>query len=259
MHSQTLQNPLKTQVLDLLQDQEVQEAMFQCFIQCFKNLFSSQEKTNATHMAEQEQRAHQEIQKVQEELQGYKTQLATLEQDLNSRQKADKQKQAELERTQGALDQAQAQLERTKEALEQAHAELEKHQIKAYTLFLTLSASMKSGLSNLLKEGDPLAFLVIGTQGKNIEMLWDYTNNALKSDTEDAQILVEIFYALFAYYAQATPYQLDPLEVGESYDPTKHQRHHSSTNASGQIASVLLWGFRHTKTGEVKRQSVVKI
>ncbi|WP_120945578.1 efflux RND transporter periplasmic adaptor subunit [Helicobacter labacensis] len=255
MHSQTPPNPLKTQFLDLLQDQEVQEAMFAWL----KKMFASSNDAVLEQIEAVEQRARQEIQKVQEELQGYKTQLATLKQDLNSLQEADKQKQAELERTQGALDQAQAQLERTKEALDQAHAELEKHKIKAYELFLTLPAPLKQGLSNLFNEGDPLAFLVIGTQGKNIEMLWDYTNNALKSDTEGAHTLVEIFYALFAYYAQATPYQLDPLEVGEPYDPTKHQRHHSSTNASGQIASVLLRGFRHTKTGEVKRQSVVKI
>ncbi|WP_120945077.1 coiled-coil domain-containing protein [Helicobacter labacensis] len=254
-----MQNPLKTQVLDLLQDQEVQEAMFQCFIQCFKNLFSSQEKTNATHMAEQEQRARQEIHKVQEELQGYKTQLATLEKDLLTLQEAHRQKQAQLENMQEALDQAQAQLERTKEALDQAHAELEKHKIQAYGLFLTLPAPLKQGLSNLFNEGDPLTFLVIGTQGKNIEMLWDYTNNALKESTEGVHTLVEIFYALFAYYAQATPYQLDPLEVGQAYDPTKHQRHHSSTNASGAVVEVLLRGFRHSRSGEVKRASVVRV
>ncbi|WP_233711803.1 hypothetical protein [Helicobacter salomonis] len=90
-------------------------------------------------------------------------------------------------------------------------------------------------------------------------MLWDYTNNALKSDTEGAQTLIEIFYALFAYYEQATLYQLDPLEVGQTYDPTKHQRHRSSTNASGKITQVLLRGFKHARTGEVKRQSVIKL
>ncbi|WP_158653037.1 hypothetical protein [Helicobacter salomonis] len=118
---------------------------------------------------------------------------------------------------------------------------------------------MKQGLSNLFKEGDPLAFLSAGIQGKNIDIIWDYTNNALKSDTEGAQTLIEIFYALFVYYEQATLYQLDPLEVGQTYDPTKHQRHRSSTHSSGAITEVFLRGFRHTKTGEVKRQSVIKL
>ncbi|WP_233709695.1 hypothetical protein [Helicobacter salomonis] len=98
-----------------------------------------------------------------------------------------------------------------------------------------------------------------GIQGKNIDIIWDYTNNALKSDTEGAHTLIEIFYALFAYYEQATLYQLDPLEVGQTYDPTKHQRHRSSTNASGKITQVLLRGFKHARTGEVKRQSVIKL
>ncbi|GMB92719.1 hypothetical protein NHP200010_04300 [Helicobacter bizzozeronii] len=238
-------NSLKTQFLDLLQDEEVQEAMFKCFIQCFRDLFSSQEKTDAMHIAAQEQKMHQEIQQLQEELQGYKTQLATLKQDLHNLQEADKQKQTELGHMQ--------------EALKQAQAELEKHKIQAYELFLTLPTSLKQGLSNLFNGDDPLSFLVIGTQGRNIEMLWDYTNNALKDNTEEAKTLVEMFYALFSYYEQATPYQLDPLEVGEPYDPTKHQRHHSSTNASGNIAQVLLRGFKHARSGEVKRQSVVKL
>ncbi|WP_104732453.1 hypothetical protein [Helicobacter salomonis] len=235
------ENPLKTQFLDLLQDEEVQKAMFAWL----KKMFENSNESTLEQIKAVEQRARQEYQRVQEELQGYKTQLAALEQDLLNLQEADRQKQAELERTQ--------------EALKQAQAELEKHKIKAYELFLTLPTDMKSGLANLLKEGDPLAFLSAGVQGKNIEMLWDYTNNALKSSTEGAHTLTEIFYALFAYYEQATPYQLDPLEVGQTYDPTKHQRHHSSTNASGKITQVLLRGFKHARTGEVKRQSVVKI
>ncbi|WP_104639772.1 efflux RND transporter periplasmic adaptor subunit [Helicobacter bizzozeronii] len=235
------ENPLKTQFLDLLQDEEVQEAMFAWL----KKMFASSNEAVLEQIEATEQRARQEMQKVQAELQGYKTQLATLEQDLLNLQEADRQKQAELEHTHKALKQAQA--------------ELEKHKIKAYALFLTLPASLKQGLSNLFKEGDPLAFVVIGTQGKNIEMLWDYTNNALKENKEGAQILVEIFYSLFGYYAKATPYKLDPLEVGQTYDPTKHQRHHSSTHSSGAIAEVLLRGFKHARTGEVKRQSVVKI
>ncbi|WP_240451599.1 hypothetical protein [Helicobacter felis] len=131
--------------------------------------------------------------------------------------------------------------------------------MQAYELFLTLPSNLKQGLSNLFSESDPLAFLAIGTQGKNIEMLWDYTNNALKENKEGAQILVEIFYSLFGYYAKATPYQLDPLEVGQAYNPTKHQRHHSSLNASGNITQVLLRGYLHARNGEVKRQSIIKL
>ncbi|WP_104578916.1 efflux RND transporter periplasmic adaptor subunit [Helicobacter felis] len=234
-------NPLKTQVLDLLQDEEVQEAMFKWL----KKMSASSHEVVLEQVQAAEQRARQEYQKVQEELRGYKTQLATLKQDLLNLQEAYRQRQADLEHTQ--------------EALKQAQAELEKYRIKAYELFLTLPTDMKSGLSNLLKEGDPLVFLSAGIQGKNIEMLWDYTNNTLKEDMQGARTLVEIFYALFGYYEQATHYQLDPLEVGQPYDPTKHQRHHSSTNVSGKITQVLLRGFKHARTGEVKRQSVIKL
>ncbi|WP_163555137.1 hypothetical protein [Helicobacter suis] len=224
-------NPLKIQVLELLQDQEVQEKMFQWLTNMFKR--------HEVAILDQKYQA------MQEELQNHKDLLLQREKELLHLQELNQQKQEELERTKASLKHAQA--------------EIEKHKIKPYELFLTLPHNAKQGLSNLFKEGDPLAFIVVGTQGKNIEMLWDYTNNMLKENAEGASTLVEIFYAFFAYYEQATPYQLDSLEVGQNYDPTKHQLHCSSTHASGKITDILLKGFMHAKSGEIKRQSVVKV
>ncbi|WP_104689912.1 coiled-coil domain-containing protein [Helicobacter felis] len=257
-----MQNSLKSQVLELFQDSEVQEAMFQWLL----NLFKSRDTTLLTQVEKAEQEARRQYDQAQAQIQEQQSTLARLEKELLVLQQIERENQAELAKVQTELksaqtelSQSQSALESTQKELENTQADLRKHKVQAYELFLTLPPNLKQGLSNLFSENDPLAFLAIGTQGKNIEMLWDYTNNALKENKEGAQILVEIFYSLFGYYAKATPYQLDPLEVGQPYNPTKHQRHHSSTHASGNITSVLLRGFLHAKSGEVKRQSVIKL
>ncbi|BCZ19153.1 hypothetical protein NHP190012_07950 [Helicobacter sp. NHP19-012] len=249
------QNPLKSQVLELFQDSEVQEAMFQWLL----NLLKRRDTTLLTQVERAEQEARQQYNEAKAQIQEQQTALAQLKQELLALQQIERENQAKLAKAQAELNQSQSVLESTQKELENTKADLKRHQVQAYELFLTLPPSLKQGLSNLFSENDPLAFLAIGTQGKNIEMLWDYTHNALKENKEGAQILVEIFYALFGYYAKATPYKLDPLEVGQPYNPTKHQRHHSSLNASGNITQVLLRGYLHTKSGEIKRQSVIKL
>ncbi len=249
------QNPLKSQVLELFQDSEVQEAMFQWLL----NLFKSRDTTLLTQVEKAQQETKRQYEQAQAQIQEQQTTLARLEKELLALQQIERENQAKLAKAQAELSQSQSVLESTQTELENTKADLRKHKVQAYELFLTLPSNLKQGLSNLFSENDPLAFLAIGTQGKNIEMLWDYTNNALKENKEGAQILVEIFYSLFGYYAKATPYKLDPLEVGQPYNPTKHQRHHSSLNASGNITQVLLRGYLHAKSGEVKRQSVIKL
>ncbi|WP_233705308.1 hypothetical protein [Helicobacter felis] len=86
------QNSLKSQVLELFQDSEVQEAMFQWLL----NLFKSRDTTLLTQVERAEQEARRQYEQAQAQIQEQQTTLARLERDLLALQKTERENQAEL-------------------------------------------------------------------------------------------------------------------------------------------------------------------
>ncbi|WP_233702783.1 hypothetical protein [Helicobacter felis] len=100
------QNSLKSQVLELFQDSEVQEAMFQWLL----NLFKSRDTTLLTQVEKAEQEAKRQYEQAQAQIQEQQTTLARLEKDLLALQKTEQENQDKLAQAQRELEQSKAEL-----------------------------------------------------------------------------------------------------------------------------------------------------
>ncbi|WP_240451598.1 hypothetical protein [Helicobacter felis] len=86
------QNSLKSQVLELFQDSEVQEAMFQWLL----NLFKSRDTTLLTQVEKAQQETKRQYEQAQAQIQEQQTALAQLKQELLALQKTERENQAKL-------------------------------------------------------------------------------------------------------------------------------------------------------------------
>lgn len=216
----------KKELLELLEDKEVQDKIYDGFFIRLKNfilkIFGIKDNSSLT------------IQNKELE-----NQISTLK---------SKQKQLELENKQ---------LQKDKELLKNAQKEF-----VYYEKFLNLSSQTKDSLKNVLKSESITTFISFGVQAKNIENLWDYINNELKEGKNiDIKNLIEIFYFLFKNYTNANSniYELQDVNIGDEFDDQRFLMHNSSTNTSGNIKEVILRGIVNSKTKEIKRKSIVRI
>ncbi|WP_233704792.1 hypothetical protein [Helicobacter felis] len=100
------QNSLKSQVLELFQDSEVQEAMFQWLL----NLFKSRDTTLLTQVEKAQQEIKRQYEQAQAQIQEQQSTLARLEKDLLALQKTEQENQDKLAQAQRELEQSKAEL-----------------------------------------------------------------------------------------------------------------------------------------------------
>lgn len=216
----------KKELLDLLEDKEVQDKIYDGVFIRLKNFILKifNIKDNSSLIMQNKE---------------LENQISTLQ---------SKQKQLELENKQ---------LQNDKELLKNAQKEF-----VYYEKFLNLSSPTKDSLKNVLKSESITTFISFGVQAKNIENFWDYINNELKEGKNiDIKNLIEIFYFLFKNYTNANSniYELQDVNIGDEFDDQHFLMHNSSTNTSGNIKEVILRGIVNSKTKEIKRKSIVRI
>ncbi len=216
----------KKELLDLLEDKEVQDKIYNGVFIRLKNFILKifNIKDNSSLIMQNKE----------------------LENQISALQA--RQKQLELENKQ---------LQKDKELLKNAQKEF-----VYYEKFLNLSSQTKDSLKNILKSENIITFISFGVQAKNIENFWDYINNELKEGKNiDIKNLIEIFYFLFKNYTNANSniYELQDVNIGDEFDYQRFLMHNSSTNTSGNIKEVILRGIVNSKTKEIKRKSIVRI
>lgn len=163
--------------------------------------------------------------------------------------------------------------------LQQCHREVEKWQenqktqeamtapfaeaLHIYQQVQSLAPELKKRVQAYFKSYTPVSFIVCTGQENNLLSLWDIAKEENKNcSVEDKRILL----ALLNYCIERVNdscgmprYALRQDKVGERFDSRLHSRSADSSPHSGPIQKVILPGIVQVSTGEVKRQSVVRV
>lgn len=133
--------------------------------------------------------------------------------------------------------------------------------LKVYEIYTQLSDSTKSSLKGIFKDDSLKGFLACGIQDRNINSLWEYIKDEIREgQNEDIPKLKEVFTFLFARYQMAYPiFELQKVEVGNTFDEFNHIRHSDSKEVSGSISEVSFLGWINIKTNKVVKKSIVKM
>jgi len=237
----------KSEIEDInKQDKKAEEIeMLKGLVEKWKKCFSD-EKIKTQDLTDALQNKDTEFQSLEQ-------QKNRLSQEINELQQLKSQKEKELQQTQSTNTKLNKTIEFYRNNFED--------ELRVYELFLDLSDNTKSSLKGIFKDNSLKGFLACGIQEKNISSLWDYIKSELIEDKNpDSKKLVEIFNFLFTNYSLAFPmYQLQEVNVGDSYDTELHINHSSSSGVSGAIKEVLLRGWINTKNNKIIKPSVVVI
>ena len=163
--------------------------------------------------------------------------------------------------------------------LQQCHREVEKWQenqktqeamtapfaeaLHIYQQVQSLAPELKKRVQAYFKSYTPVSFIVCTGQGNNLLSLWDIAKEENKNcSVEDKRILL----ALLNYCIERVNdscgiprYALRQDKVGERFGNRFHRLSLDSSLYSGPIKEVILPGVMQVSTGEVKRQSVVRV
>lgn len=133
--------------------------------------------------------------------------------------------------------------------------------LEVLELYERLSEQTHFSLSGIFKDTSVQGLMACGIQEKNISNLWDYVKSEIvNGNNADIASVISLFNLLFKRFTLAySMFSLQNVNSGDSFDTQCHIKHSSSTNISGPISQIMLYGYVNSKTGKVIKQSVVKL
>lgn len=129
--------------------------------------------------------------------------------------------------------------------------------------YRSLSASIRTGLSDIICDTDEVLFIASGSSPEHLKAIWNYTKKLAgnNSDPEGFAVLKNIFDYFFEIFNNSLSeplYERDCVEPGYSFDDDKYDRCIGSAT-SGTITEVVLRGYRSINTGNAICRSVVLV
>jgi len=133
-------------------------------------------------------------------------------------------------------------------------------ELSTYTLYKELSSSTKASLKGIFKDDSLKGFLACGVQEKNISSLWDYVKDELREEeNSDIKSLKAIFYFFFEGYNRAYPmYEVQKVALGDVFDTEEHIKTNASS-VSGKVDEVVFTGWVNSKTKKIVKKSIVRV
>jgi chromosome segregation ATPase len=133
-------------------------------------------------------------------------------------------------------------------------------ELTTYALYEGLCSSTKASLKGIFKDDSLKGFLACGLQEKNISSLWDYIKDELREEENaDIKSLKTIFYFFFEGYNRAYPmYEVQKVALGDEFDTEEHIKTNASS-VSGKVDEVVFTGWVNGKTKKIVKKSIVRV
>lgn len=247
----------KKELLELLEDEEIQEAIL---------AIKKSKKKKKNNLEDILKEKDEEIEMLKKAKEALKKLLCDEEVKSENLTKNVNLKENELRELEEAKNRLQTEIKEMRSEKENLSKKVDfyrnnfEKELTTYALYEGLSSSTKASIKGIFKDDSLKGFLACGLQEKNISSLWDYVKDELREEeNSDIQSLKSIFYFFFEGYRKAYPmYEMQKVTVGDAFDTEEHIKTNASA-VSGKVDEIVFSGWVNSKTKKIVKKSIVGV